>query len=50
MEVGEQVAVDAPEPGGVLSLAEALHLHHVDELEPANPALTLAQPGARGVL
>ena len=29
MEVGEQVAVDAPEPGGVFSLGEALHLHHV---------------------
>ena len=29
---------------------QALHFHHVDELEPANPALTLAQPGARRVL
>ena len=29
MEVGEEVAVDAPEPGGVLGLGEALHVHHV---------------------
>ena len=29
---------------------QALHLDHVDELEPANSALTLAQPGARRVL
>ena len=34
----------------VLLPHQALHLDHVDELEPANPALTLAQPSARGVL
>ena len=33
-----------------LSWHQALHLHHVDELEPSYLALAFAQPGARGVL